>query len=115
MLTYPQLFSASPNFLPNVFRACALLPVHKREIAFRPRRKMGILLYRCPNTWQEVRTSIDVDPLRLARLRTLKISAACPRCIGGHKIPANEMYFREEQWCMPYGQPGPGQFHAPSD
>ena len=47
---------------------------------------MSVLMYRCPNTSQDVRTWIDTDPQRLTRLRTLKISVACPHCIGGHNI-----------------------------
>ena len=74
---------------------------------------MSVLMYRCPNTSQDVRTSIDTDPLRLARLRTLKISVACPHCIGGHNIPANEMYFREVRWSMPSTHPGLSDYSPP--
>jgi hypothetical protein len=54
---------------------------------------MSALSYRCPNTSHEVITSIETDARALARLRDLKISLACPDCIGGHMIPANELHF----------------------
>jgi hypothetical protein len=53
---------------------------------------MTTLNYRCPNTWQEVMTSIETDAKTLARLRDLKVSVACPSCIGGHMVPANQLY-----------------------
>ena len=75
---------------------------------------MSVLMYRCPNTSQDMRTSIDTDPQRLTRLRTLKISVACPHCIGGHNIPANEMYFRQAQWFMPSAEPGRSDHSPPN-
>jgi hypothetical protein len=64
-------------------------------------RKMSVLTYRCPKTLHDVRTAIDTDPLTLARLRDLKVSAACPHCIEGHSIPANEMFFGQVPWPTP--------------
>jgi hypothetical protein len=54
---------------------------------------MSVLNYRCPSTSHEVITSIDTDAMALGRLRDMKISVACPHCIGGHMVPANQMYF----------------------
>jgi hypothetical protein len=75
---------------------------------------MRVLMYKCPNTSQDVRTSIDTDPLTLTRLRNLKISVACPHCTGGHNIPANEMYFGQAQWSMPSAQPGLSDYSPPN-
>jgi hypothetical protein len=56
-------------------------------------KEMSTLAYRCPNTSNDVLTSIDIDRRALEKLRNLKVSVACPHCIGGHSIPANEMHF----------------------
>jgi hypothetical protein len=55
--------------------------------------QMDALMYRCPTTSHHVKTAIDTEPARLARMRNIKISVSCPHCIEGHSIPANEMYF----------------------
>jgi hypothetical protein len=55
--------------------------------------QMGALMYRCPTTFHHVKTAIDTEPARLARMRNIKISVSCPHCIEGHSIPASEMYF----------------------
>jgi len=60
---------------------------------------MSALAYRCPKTADTVITSIDIDPRTLMRLKTLKVSVACPHCLGGHSIPANEMHFGQ----VPFG------------
>lgn len=57
---------------------------------------LGVLAYRCPKTSQDVTTSIDTSALALTKLQTMKISVACPHCIDGHSIPANEMYFDQK-------------------
>ena len=59
---------------------------------------MSVLTYRCPKTLQDVATAIDTNPPVLLRLRHLKVSVACPHCIEGHSIPANEMYFGQVPW-----------------
>ena len=56
---------------------------------------MSALKYRCPNTLHDVTTSIETDAERLARLGGLKLSVACPHCMGGHIVPANQMHFGE--------------------
>ena len=60
--------------------------------------KMSVLSYQCPNTSKDVTTSIDTDSQTLARLRDLKISVACPHCIGGHMVAANQLHFRRVPW-----------------
>jgi len=50
------------------------------------------LTYKCPKTSRVVKTAIVTQPAILARMRGAKISVACPDCIEGHRIPANEMY-----------------------
>jgi hypothetical protein len=57
---------------------------------------MSLLSYRCPETSREVETGIDTDPAALARMRHLKISVACPHCLNGHRIPADQMFFARE-------------------
>jgi hypothetical protein len=59
---------------------------------------MSVLAYRCPTTSQDVTTSLETDAPALARLRNLKIGVACPHCLGGHIIPADEMFFAQVQW-----------------
>jgi hypothetical protein len=54
---------------------------------------MAAVMYRCPTTSHNVKTSIDTEPATLARMRNIKISVSCPHCIEAHSIPANEMYF----------------------
>jgi len=54
---------------------------------------MSILSYRCPTTAHDVVTSIETDAETLARLRDLKVSVACPHCLGGHMVPANQLWF----------------------
>jgi hypothetical protein len=54
---------------------------------------MSLLSYRCPNTSNEVVTTIDTDRPALARMRNLKVAVLCPYCPGGHSIPADTMYF----------------------
>ena len=56
---------------------------------------MGALSYKCPNTSEDVTTSIETDETMLLKLRDLKLAVACPHCIGGHSVPANEMHFVE--------------------
>jgi transposase-like protein len=58
---------------------------------------MSALTYRCPKTSRDVTTAIDTDARALAKLRNMKVSVACPHCIEGHSVPANEMYFGQEQ------------------
>jgi len=60
--------------------------------------KMSVLSYLCPSTSKDVTTSIDTDSQTLARLRDLKISVACPHCIGGHMVAANQLHFRRVPW-----------------
>jgi hypothetical protein len=67
-------------------------------------RKMSVLSYQCPKTSHDVRTSIDTDPQTLTRLRDLKVAVACPYCVEGHRIPANEMYFGQVPWPTPSTQ-----------
>ena len=59
---------------------------------------MSILSYRCPETAHDVTTSIETDAKTLARLRDLKVSVACPHCIGGHMVAANQLHFRRVPW-----------------
>jgi hypothetical protein len=59
---------------------------------------MSALTYRCPKTSRTVKTAIVTEPAILARMRDIKISVACPDCIEGHSIPANEMYFEGLPW-----------------
>ena len=56
--------------------------------------QMDALMYRCPTTSHHVKTAIDTEPARLARMRNIKISVSCPHCIEGHSIPANEIFGR---------------------
>jgi hypothetical protein len=63
---------------------------------------MSVLTYRCPKALCDVRTTIEIDRPGLAKLRTLKLSVACPHCIGGHSVPANEMYFGRMQGTIPF-------------
>ena len=58
---------------------------------------MGILTYRCPNTSNEIRTAIHSDAKALAKLRHVKISVACPHCLGGHAIPADQLTVAPER------------------
>jgi hypothetical protein len=68
---------------------------------------MSALKYKCPNTLRDVTTSIETNAERLARLGDLKISVACPNCMGGHIVPANQMHFGEAP-APPAGEIGPG-------
>jgi len=52
----------------------------------------SVLTYKCPKTLRVVKTGIVTEPAILARMREAKISVACPDCIEGHRMPANEMY-----------------------
>jgi len=54
---------------------------------------MPALRYRCPATSQDVTSTIETTAKDLQRLRQLQIWVACPHCPGGHRIPANEMFF----------------------
>ena len=46
---------------------------------------MSLLSYRCPATSKEIRTGIDTDPARVAKMRSLKVAVACPYCPEGHE------------------------------
>jgi hypothetical protein len=49
-----------------------------------------MLVYRCPTTSHQIETGIETTEQALARLGQLKISVACPHCVTGHIIRANE-------------------------
>lgn len=51
-----------------------------------------MLKYRCPNTYQEVTTSIETDVATLLEMRNLKISVWCPHCVTAHSIRASKAY-----------------------
>ena len=53
---------------------------------------MSILSYRCPSTSKEIRTGIDADPARLAKMGSLKVAVACPYCPEGHIVTAESMF-----------------------
>lgn len=58
---------------------------------------MSILSYRCPSTSKEIRTGIDADPGRLARMGSLKVAVACPYCPEGHIVTAESMFINGDK------------------
>ena len=57
---------------------------------------MSLLSYRCPATSKEIRTGIDTDPARLAKMRSLKVAVACPYCPEGHIVTAESMFISDD-------------------
>ena len=52
--------------------------------------------YRCPATSKEIRTGIDTDPARVAKMRSLKVAVACPYCPEGHIVTAESMFISDD-------------------
>jgi hypothetical protein len=50
----------------------------------------------CPATSKEIRTGIDTDPARLAKMRSLKVAVACPYCPEGHIVTAESMFISDD-------------------
>ena len=57
---------------------------------------MSIFSYRCPATSKEIRTGIDADPARLAKMGRLKVAVACPYCPEGHIVTAESMFISDD-------------------
>ena len=57
---------------------------------------MDMLSYRCPATSKEIRTGIDTDPARVAKMRSLKVAVACPYCPEGHIVTAKSMFISDD-------------------
>ena len=49
-----------------------------------------MLIYRCPETGQDVRTAIVTTGDALLRMRTLQISLWCPHCLASHQVAAED-------------------------
>jgi hypothetical protein len=57
---------------------------------------MSLLSYRCPATSKEIRTGIDTDPTRLAKMGSLKVAVACPYCPEGHIVTAESLFISDD-------------------
>jgi hypothetical protein len=60
---------------------------------------MSIIIYRCPTTREQVRTSIETSKDTLVKMREMDLSiwVWCQHCMVGHQINPSEATLEDEK------------------
>jgi hypothetical protein len=68
--------------------------------------RMGVISYRCPNSGDDVSTSIQTSKDTLVKMRAMDLTiwVWCPHCMAGHQIKPAEAVFEGEMMPM-FGPP----------
>ncbi len=53
---------------------------------------MAVLRFRCPASFNEVKTGIETDEATLRKMAPMKLSLWCPHCGESHEIMAGDAF-----------------------